>query len=127
MAGGKSWNEVRGQRTLNEARVATYRRLMDAQSEIAELLLGRGLVAEGQLDAALAASQAEGSDAAEDRAADQAVEEAMYLSGLMRYVSTLGGHIEITAVFPEASVKLRDLPEGDGRAPDESRAGTEGS
>ena len=34
MADGKSWREVREQLALNETRVATYKRLMDAQEEI---------------------------------------------------------------------------------------------
>ena len=50
MADSKSWREIRSKLALNEARVDTYRRLMDAQLQIAELLLRRGLVTEAQLD-----------------------------------------------------------------------------
>lgn len=106
MADGKSWQEVRGQRALSEVRIETYRHLMDAQSEIAELLLRLGLVNEEQLDQALYASQAEEPSAAE--------EEGLYVSSLARYVSALGGHLEITAVFPDTSVTVRGLPRGDG-------------
>ena len=108
MAGGKSWREVRDQLALNEVRVETYGRLMDAQSEIAELLLRLGLASEAQLDQALAASQAE------DPAT--AAEDGVYLSALSRYVTALGGHLEITAVFPDASVTVRrDQPGGEVR------------
>ncbi len=107
MAGGKSWDEVRGQRALNEVRVETYGRLMDAQSDIAELLLRLGLASEAQIDQAVAASQADDPASAD--------EEGVYLSALRRYVSALGGHLEITAVFPDASVTVRcDSGGGDG-------------
>lgn len=107
MADGKSWHEVRGQRALNEVRVETYGRLMDAQSDIAELLLRLGLATEAQLDRAVAASQADDAGSAD--------EDSVYLSALRRYVTALGGQLEITAVFPDASVTVRrDLAGGDG-------------
>ena len=107
MADGKSWNEVRGQRALNEVRVETYGRLMDAQSDIAELLARLGLATEAQLDQAVAASQVEDPGSAG--------EDGVYLSALRRYVTALGGHLEITAVFPDASVTVsRDADGGDG-------------
>ena len=100
MAGGKSWNEVRGQRALNEVRIETYRRLMDAQTEIAEVLLRGGLITEEQLDEALSAAQA-------DEPGPAATEDGIYLSALVRYVSALGGHLELRAVFPDVSVTVR--------------------
>ena len=105
MADGKSWDEVRGQRALNEVRVETYGRLMDAQSDIAELLLRLGLATEAQLDQAVAASQADDSGSAD--------EDGVYMSALRRYVSALGGHLEITAVFPDASVTVAPARPGD--------------
>ena len=113
MAGGKSWHEVRGQRALNEVRIETYRRIMDAQTEIAELLLQAGLVSEEQLDEALSASQA-------DEPGDTAAEDGLYLSALARFVSVLGGHLELRAVFPDVTVTVRrsDAPIADGRPPD---------
>jgi hypothetical protein len=105
VADGKSWDEVRGQRALNEVRVETYGRLMDAQSDIAELLLRLGLATEAQLDQAVAASQADDSGSAD--------EDGVYMSALRRYVSALGGHLEITAVFPDASVTVGRARPGD--------------
>jgi hypothetical protein len=99
VADGKSWHEVRGQRALNEVRVETYGRVMDAQSDIAELLLRLGLATEAELDQAVSASQADDPGSAD--------EDGVYLSALRRYVSALGGHLEITAVFPDASVTVR--------------------
>ena len=99
MADGKSWREVRDQLALNEARVATYRRLMDAQEAIALQLLGQGLVSEEQIDQALSASQADDPVAAE--------EDGVYLSALTRYVSALGGRLEISAVFGDARVSVQ--------------------
>lgn len=98
MAESKSWREIRSKLALNEARVDTYRRLLDAQLQIAEQLLQRGLVTEEQLDEALSASQASGS-AAE-------TEDDLYLASLTRYVAALGGHLELRAVFPEETVTL---------------------
>ncbi len=123
MAGGKSWHEVRGQRALNEVRIETYRRLMDAQTEIAEVLLQGGLVSEEQLDEALSASQADEPGAA-------AAEDGIYLSALARYVSVLGGHLELRAVFPDVTVTVRhsDAPIADGRPPDSGQiSGSEAS
>ena len=99
MADGKSWREVREQLALNETRVATYKRLMDAQEEIAKLLSERGLVTDDQLDGALSASQADDPVTAE--------EDGVYLSALARYVSALGGRLEICAVFGDARVTVQ--------------------
>ncbi len=123
MAGGKSWNEVRGQRALNEVRIETYRRLMDAQTEIAEALLQGDLVSEEKIDEALSASQA-------DEPGSPATEDGIYLSGLARYVSVLGGHLELRAVFPDVTVTVRpnDLPTGETRQADSGQiSGSEAS
>ena len=98
MADSTSWREIRNKLALNETRVETYRLLMDAQLQIAELLLRRGLVSEAQVDEALSASQAD------DSASDG--EGGVYLSALTRYVSVLGGHLELQAVFPAATVTV---------------------
>jgi hypothetical protein len=77
---------------------------MDAQSDIAGLLLRLGLATEAQIDHAVAASQVDDPGSAD--------EDGVYLSALRRYVSALGGHLEITAVFPDASVTVRRDPVG---------------
>jgi hypothetical protein len=97
VADSKSWREIRSKLALNEARVDTYSRLMDAQLHIAELLLRRGLVTEEQLDEALVASQVDGSGAEEGK---------LNLPALARYVSVLGGHLEVRAVFREETITL---------------------
>ena len=108
MADSKSWREIRSKLALNEARVDTYRRLMDAQLQIAELLLQRGLVTEAQLDEALSASQVDGSGAEEGE---------IYLSALARYVSVLGGHLEVRAVFRDQVVTVMRTNGGDASGP----------
>jgi hypothetical protein len=114
VADSNSWREIRSKLSLNETRVETYRRLMDTQLQIAELLLRRGLVSEAQVDEALSASQA--GDSASDG------EDGIYLSSLARYVSALGGHLELQAVFPgetvtvmrtDTSARARDPSSGD--------------
>lgn len=97
MAGTKSWRQIRSELALNEARVETYRRVMEAQSQIGERLMGRG-VTEEQIDRALAAAHP-------DAPADEPEEE-VYLSSLARFVAALGGHLEVRAVFPDETVTV---------------------
>jgi hypothetical protein len=105
VSGTRNWREVRGERTLNEARVEAYRRLMDAQERIARVLAARG-VSDAEIEAALAASEAADEDG---QGSDP------YLSMLGRYVAALGGRLELQAIFPEATVTV------DG--PDDTAAG----
>lgn len=99
MAGNKSWREVRGQRPLNEARVETYKRVMDAQERISSLLVEHGVE-----DALLA----DALDAAHPAIPDDEELEDVYLTSLTRFVAALGGHLELRAVFPGASVTVLD-------------------
>lgn len=97
MANTKNWRAVRGQRPLNERRVATYRRLMQAEVQLSELRSRRGL-SQAALAEALSVSQPNVSRIEQ--------EEDVYLSTLARYVAALGGHLEVQAVFPEETVTL---------------------
>ena len=81
--GTKNWRQVRDERTLNEARVEAYRRLMDAQERIAEALAAQG-VSDAQIEAALAAAEA--ADPADERIDP-------YLPMLEAYVTALGGQL----------------------------------
>lgn len=91
----KTWREIRGQRALNEARVATYRRLMDAEARLDEVRRRRGV-----------------SDEAIDNALElgEQPEDDFYVSTLARYVTALGGYLEVRAVFPEETVTLLREP-----------------
>jgi hypothetical protein len=97
VSGTRNWREVRGERTLSEARVEAYRRLMDAQERIARVLADRG-VSDAQIEAALAAAEA--ADPGDGQGSDP------YLPMLERYVAALGGRLELQAVFPEATVTV---------------------
>ena len=97
MAAWKDWESIRAQSPLNEARVAAYRRVMQAEQVLYDLLQRRGL-AEPELDAAFDAMQQAGS------AAEQDVET--YLSIVMGYVAALGGQLEVRAVFEDETVTL---------------------
>jgi hypothetical protein len=90
----KTWREIRGQRPLNEPRVATYKRLMDAEARLDEVRRRRGISEEAIADAL-----------ALDQAGTQSEDE-LYLSALSRYVVALGGCLELRAVFPEETVTL---------------------
>jgi DNA-binding XRE family transcriptional regulator len=103
----KSWRTVRGQRPLNERRVAVYKRLMEAEVRLAEVRRRRG-VSQATIAAALDVSQPNVSRIEQ--------EDDVYLSTLTRYVSALGGYLEVSAVFSDETVTLL-------REPDEGRAG----
>ncbi len=96
MAGpNKNWREIREQRSLNEARVAMYRRLMDVEACLDDVRRRRGLSDTALGDAIEASESAEG-DGYED----------VYLDVLTRYVAALGGNVEIRAIFPEETITL---------------------
>jgi transcriptional regulator with XRE-family HTH domain len=102
----KSWRAIRGQRPLNEGRVAGYRRLMEAELRLAEVRRRRG-VSQATIADALDVSQPNISRVEQ--------EDDVYLSTLARYVAALGGHLEVLAVFPEETVTLLREPD-DGSA-----------
>ncbi len=97
----RRWEEVRRQRPLNEKRIATYERLMAAEDQIAEALYSHG-VSDETIMAALAASEPDGSSF--EHELDR------YLITLARYVSALGGQLELRAVFPDQTVVLLNEP-----------------
>jgi len=105
MARSKSWRTVRGQRPLNERRVAAYKRLMDAELRLSELRSRRGL-SQSTIAEALAVSQPNISRIEQ--------EDDVYLSTLSRYVAALGGHLEVRAVFPDETITLLREPNSDG-------------
>ena len=109
MANTKNWRTVRGQRPLNEQRVATYRRLMQAELRLGELRSRRGLSQ---------ATVAQALDVSQPNISRIEQEEDVYLSTLARYVAALGGHIEVNAVFPDETITLL-------RDPDVSESSTE--
>jgi transcriptional regulator with XRE-family HTH domain len=104
MARSKSWRTVRGQRPLNERRVAAYKRLMDAELRLSELRSRRGL-SQSAIAEALAVSQPNISRIEQ--------EDDVYLSTLSRYVAALGGHLEVRAVFPDETITLLREPNSD--------------
>ncbi|MGI8573609.1 MAG: helix-turn-helix domain-containing protein [Solirubrobacteraceae bacterium] len=98
----KNWREVRAQRPLDERRVTAFRRLMDAETTLHEIRERRG-VSQAKLAAALEMSQPNVSRIES--------EDDVYLSTLARYVAALGGHIEVSAVFPDETVTVLSDPE----------------
>jgi DNA-binding XRE family transcriptional regulator len=104
MARTKPWRTVRGQRPLNEQRVAAYKRLMEAELRLSELRAKRGL-SQSAIAEALSVSQPNVSRIEQ--------EDDVYLSTLGRYISALGGHLEVQAVFPDETITVLRVP-GDG-------------
>jgi transcriptional regulator with XRE-family HTH domain len=97
----RSWRTIRGQRPLNESRVTAYRRLMEAELQLAEARRRRG-VSQAAIAEALEVSQPNISRIEQ--------QDDVYLSTLARYVAALGGHLEIQAVFPEETITLLREP-----------------
>jgi DNA-binding XRE family transcriptional regulator len=97
----RDWRTVRGQRPLNEQRVATYKRLMDAELRLADLRRRRG-VSQATIAKALEVSQPNVSRIEN--------EDDVYLSTLARYVAALGGHLEVQAVFPDETITVLREP-----------------
>jgi hypothetical protein len=89
---------------VDQRRVATYRRLMDAEMRVAELRERYGATPE-ELTRALELSGRE-ADGDDD----------IYLAELARFVAALGGHIEVRAVFPEEVMTVLRQP-GPANAP----------
>lgn len=87
---------------VNRMRAELYRRLMEAQEQIAHVLYRRGV----SLDDVRTALEA-----VDEEISDDQRREDLYLSGLERYVATLGGRIEVRAVFGEDEILVRRAPE----------------
>lgn len=103
----KSWETVRAQKPLNEARVATYRRLMEAEALLDPIRRRRGVSEEAVADA-LAIAEPDGTGAQSEHEA--------YLAALARYVAALGGRLELRGVFGRETVLLT-LPGGEKSPP----------
>jgi len=100
----RDWRPVRGQRPLNEARVATYKRLMEAELRLAAVRRRRG-VSQAAVARALEVSQPNVSRIEQ--------EDDVYLSTLARYIAALGGHLEVRAVFPDETITVLREPESE--------------
>jgi hypothetical protein len=86
---------------VNEARAHLYRRLMDAQEQIAVRLYRRGFSDRVVQDAL---------DVVDEELSDADRREDLYVSALARFVGALGGRIEVRAVFDEEEVLVRREP-----------------
>ncbi|HTU85935.1 MAG TPA: hypothetical protein VMF57_10200 [Solirubrobacteraceae bacterium] len=97
----KSWRTVRGGRPLSEKRMNTYQRLTDAEGRLDAMRRRRGLRDTAMADAL---------DAIEGGGDQIEPEDDLYLRTIARYVTELGGRIEVVAVFPEETVTLLSEP-----------------
>ena len=87
---------------VNTMRAELYRRLMEAQEQIAHVLYQRG-VSHDRVVVAL--------DAVDEEISDDQRREDLYLSGLEHYVAALGGRLEVRAVFGDHEILVRRSPE----------------
>jgi hypothetical protein len=97
----KSWRTVRGGRPLSEKRMDTYQRLMDAGNRLEHVRRRRAVRETAMADVL---------DAIESGGDQIEPEDDLYLRTIARYVTELGGHIEVVAVFPEETVTLLTEP-----------------
>lgn len=86
---------------MSPRRAELYKRLMDAQDQIAQVLYRRG-VSNQVVQAAL--------DSVDERLSDDERREDLYLAALSAYVEALGGQIEVRAVFDDDEVLVRPSP-----------------
>jgi SOS response regulatory protein OraA/RecX len=82
------------------ARAAIYARLMEAQARIAQVLYERGID-----DAAIQAAL----DAADERLTEAERRDDLYASTVRHFVETLGGRLEMRAVFEDATITVPDI------------------
>lgn len=94
------WEDL--QHKSSEEQLAAARRALDRELTLAELRRARDMT-QKQLAASLETTQP-GISAIERRTD-------LYLSTLRSYVEALGGHLELTAVFPDAAVPIRSFEE----------------
>jgi predicted transcriptional regulator len=106
MSGRRPFRELARQVTATpegRQRVDDYRRLMDAVVSLDRLREERGLT---QVEVANLLEVTQGNISRLEHASD------LYLSTLSRYVEALGGHLELTAVFPDEVVSVA-VPDAD--------------
>lgn len=96
-----SGKDIDREEPVNVARAELYRRLMDAQEQIAHVLYRRD-VSHDEVLAAL--------DSMDEKISDDERREDLYLSGLEHYVAALGGRLEVRAVFGDAEILVRPAP-----------------
>jgi hypothetical protein len=82
-------------------RAELYRRLMEAQQEIAVAVYRRG-VSDGAVQAAL--------DAVDEGLSEDERRQDLYLAALARYVGALGGRLEVRAVFGDEAILVHRNP-----------------
>jgi hypothetical protein len=97
------WEEIRRANPVNERRVASYQRLLEAGEQISQ---ARHRSGENWTTIKRALAAGELSDS------ELSVEPDLYLTSLARFVAALGGHVEIRAVFPGETITVRRDPEG---------------
>jgi hypothetical protein len=96
----KPWKVVRQELPIDEARVAAYARIIEAQNRIAASRIRAG-VTDAEIDAAL--------DACEPPDPESLSPGDLYLAAIEPFVAALGGRLDgISAVFGEARI---DLPQ----------------
>ena len=89
------WEEIRSSLSLDPGRVELYKRLFAAEQRI-----GETRYAHGTTDAQVLAAMED----AEEGLSPFAAEHDLYVSALTRFVTALGGRLEVHAVFDEETV-----------------------
>jgi hypothetical protein len=94
----KSWKVVRQELPIDEARVAAYAHIIEAQNRIANARTRAG-VTDAEIDAAL--------DACEPPDPGSLSPRDLYLTAIESFVGALGGHLDgSSAVFEEERIDL---------------------
>lgn len=99
----RRWKDVRSDQPVNEMRASIYRKLLEAEEDIAHARYRAG-VDHATVEVAL--------DAVDEKMSDDERREDLYLSALRYYVEALGGRLEVRAVFGDEAVVVRREPAG---------------
>lgn len=93
----KPWEVVRAGLPIDEARVAAYARILEAQERIVTARTRAG-VTDPQIDAAL--------EACEPADPESLSPQDLYLTTIEAFVTALGGRLDVAAVFGEERIQL---------------------
>jgi hypothetical protein len=97
----KPWEVVRAELPIDEERVAAYAAILEAQERIATSRTRAG-VSDAEIDATLEACEPADPESLSPRD--------LYLTTIEGFVTALGGHLDVAAVFGDDRIDLPDPP-----------------
>jgi hypothetical protein len=101
------WEKLRGQMSVDEAEVLAIRRLMQAETALADARTkDPGGSGSGSVFGSVPGSGSGLTDLLDKAQRDPAVRADLYLATLARYAAGRGGHVEVRVVLPDRPVTV---------------------